>query len=135
MLVLDNTTSSIKMQAGSNPGTAIPVYVSYYDEDYNPGHRNSPHEGANVSKQHSTLASGDTVAVTILTAPSTGFRRKVLSIWFYNAAAGQVTYKLQMIDSAATPTTVEHRYALQSGDTFLYEDGKITIKNSAGHTR
>ena len=83
----------------------------------------SPATWPNPQKNLGQLASGGTTAVTGLTAPDTGRRRIVHHVWLRNPSAGNITYKVILEDTANTPTQVELRFTLATGDMLFYDGG------------
>ena len=125
MIALQNTTSTLEMQAGSDPGANVPVHVTFleYLDSVQIGDRAARIEIQNPQIQHSQLASGGTTAVTVLSAPSSGRRRLVKTIFLRNAGAGSVQYKIRVTDTSATPNSVELRFTIATGEVIHYEDG------------
>lgn len=126
MIVLQNTTSTLVMQAGSDPGADVPVHVTFDERiDSRQVDRSSAlTEPQNPQIQHSTLANGGTTEVIVLSAPASGRRRILKFLMFRNTGAGTVIYKFRVEDSSATPTDVEVRWSLLTGESGYYEDGR-----------
>ena len=137
MFVLRNTTSTLQMQAGSDPGADVPIYISFSETiDAQQVGKQVSAGDQNLQYQTSKLANGGTTAVTVLSAPASGYRRRMQGLLMKNTGAGSVAYSFRFIDSAATVTTVTLTFTLVTGDILQYQDGKgFWVTDSAGYVK
>lgn len=126
MIVIQNTTSTLVMQAGSNPGADVPIHVTFDERiDSRQVDKGSAlPDIQNPQIQHSKLANGGTTEVIVLSAPAAGRRRILKSLMFKNTGSGTVIYKFRVEDSSATPADVEVQWSLLTGESGYYEDGR-----------
>lgn len=135
MLVLHKTTHTLEAQAGSDPGANVPVHVVF--EEQIDGQQLQGKGSNNPQIQNSQMATGGTTSVTILSAPSSGYRRQVKFIGIKNTGAGSVAYTLRFVGSAESPTTVNFiTITLLTGEMLHYQEGLgWYCLNTAGHMK
>lgn len=124
-MILDNTTTTLILQAVAAPGTAIPCGATFFDQSQ----ARTIEKGApacpwpNPRKDLNQIAATGTAAITLVAAPASGDRRIISHLWLRNAATGEVTIKVICEDTAETPTQVELRFTLASADMLFYDGG------------
>lgn len=137
MFVLRNTTSTLTIQAGSDPGADVPVYVGFEEQIDQQQLRGVGGGAQNPQYQTSKMATGGTTKVTILSAPGAGKRRLARSIFFKNIGAGTVAYTVRFEDSAATVAAVlVMTVSLLTGEVAQYVGGLgWKFFTTAGHVK
>ena len=133
-MILYTTAQSLTLQASANPGATVPCKVKFrlvIDQQ-----RIEKPELFHLQNQSSQLASGDTVAVTVCSAPSTGQRKEIVEVFFQNKGTAQNTFTFSEADSAATPTSTPLIWTLAPGDgAFYHENRGWYFKDKYGHEK
>jgi len=119
MLAINTTTQSLEVILASAPTTALKCTVSFGEHT----------SGSYAAKNQVATISG-TTAVTVLSAPASGYERVVRGITLHNVDSASATITLRLNDNG-TYTTL-YKATILTGYLLAYDDDGFYVMNDTG---